>query len=124
MPAAKLNLYAEQGATFYRKLTFKDADGNKIDLTGNVYNGQVRKATGDATILATFTCTVLNQVSNKGEVELEISSLDMASLPLKVQKNPERVTEKFAYDVEVTFPSTKKERVIEGVFEVSPEVSV
>ena len=126
MSAAILNLSMEQGASFFRKLTFKDKDGNRIDLTGNSYSGQVRTATGQATTIASFTFVLADQTNpaTKGDVDMKLSSIQTAGFPMKIQKNAERTTEKFAYDVEVTYPDSTKDRVLQGIIEMSPEVTV
>lgn len=125
MAAGKLDLYIEQGSTFFRKLKFTDNQPTpvEIDLTGYTYAGKIRKTIGDGTVLANFTCTVLNQLTNPGEMTVELTAAQTAALPLKAQKTATRVTEAFAYDVEVTYPSGVVERVLEGVCNVSPEVT-
>lgn len=126
MPAAKLDLYIEQGASFRRVLKFTDNASptpNPIDLTGYSYAGKIRKTIESTPEIVNFTCTVLDQNTNPGEMKIELSSSQTAAIPLKGQKVQERVTEPFAYDIEVTYPSGFVERVLEGVVNVSPEVT-
>ena len=126
MPAAKLDIYIEQGAHFYRKLKFTDnatPTPNPMNLTGYTYRGQIRKTIADSTIVKSFTCTVLNQSTNTGEMTMELSDEDTAAIPLKAQKTTSRVTEAMAYDLEVVYPSGDVERVLEGVANISPEVT-
>jgi len=126
MAAGKLDIYIEQGANFYRKLKFTDNASptpNPIDLTGYVYTGKLRKTIDAATSIVDFTCTVLNQGTNPGEMTIQLTNVQTSAIPMKAQKVQQRVTEPFAYDIEVQYPSTYKERVLEGVANVSPEVT-
>lgn len=124
MGAAKLDIEIEQGATFYRKLVFKDANDDEVDITGATLTGQIRKATGQETILASFTCTVLNQVTNKGEAEIKLPPSTTASLPLRKQSDPVRENEVYAYDIFILYQDGTKDRVIYGTAKVSPRVTV
>jgi hypothetical protein len=54
---------------------------------------------------------------------VELTALQASSIPMKAQKLQERITEPFVYDIEVEYPSGFKERVLEGVANVSPEVT-
>jgi hypothetical protein len=123
MPAAKLDIYIEQGASFKRKLTFKDSENTPIDLTGNTFEGKVKKNISDSAAVATFTITVLDQITNTGEVMVELTATQTSAIALKSQRTPTRSTEKFCYDIERTLPDLRKERVLEGIAEVSPEVT-
>ena len=44
MPAAKLNLTIEQGATYKKKFTWKDSAGVAIDLSGYSARMHIRKS--------------------------------------------------------------------------------
>ena len=126
MAAYNLNIYIEQGANFLRKLKFTDNASptpNPIDLTGFVYEAKLRKTIDAQTAILNFTCTVLNQTTNPGEMTIELTASQTSSIPLKAQKVQQRVTEPFAYDLEVTYPSGFKERILQGVADVSPEVT-
>lgn len=126
MPAANLDILIEQGANFKRTLKFTDNASptpNQIDLTGYVYEAKLRKTIDAATAILNFTCTVLNQVTNPGEMTMELTAVQTSSIPVKAQKTQIRVVEPFAYDLEVTYPSGFKERILQGVANVSPEVT-
>lgn len=124
MAAASLDLYLEQGATFRRVLTFKDKNGVLQDLTGYVFTGQIRKTANDATLLASMVCTVLNQVTNKGEVEILISAGNTSLIPVAKSKTAIKEPIDYAYDIERLAPDTiTKVRIIEGIMKVSPEVT-
>lgn len=123
MAAGKLNILIEQGADFKRKLIFKDSNNALIDLTGSSFTGQIRKSASDATIIATFSCTVLDQVTNTGEVLIQLSNTQTSAIPVAASKDPEKQLTEYAYDIERTLPSAEKERILEGIASVSPEVT-
>lgn len=122
MPAGKLNLYIEQGSDFSRILTFK-SDGIPVDLTGSTFSGSIRKTISDASKILDFTCELLNQVVNTGQVKISLTNSQTSQIPLKAQRTAKRVTESFAYDIEITWSDGRIERALEGVVEVSPEVT-
>ncbi len=124
MAAGKLDIYIEQGSSFNYKLTFKDSLGAPIDLTGQTFAGQIRRGAGDPTIIATFTCGILNQITNTGEMTFSLTAAQTSLIPLEPLSEPAKVTTQFAYDLERTLPGGTVERVIEGLATVSPEVTV
>lgn len=126
MAAAKLDFNIEQGSTFFRTLTIRDTatpTPNLINLTGYTYAGKLRKTATSEDVIAVITCTVLNQGTNLGQLTIEMSAAVTALIPVKCQRKNPRWTEDFAYDIEVTYPSGRTERVLEGVFNVSPEAN-
>lgn len=123
MGAANLDFEIEQGASFYRKLTIKDSVPALVDLTGYVYSGQIRTGPGQTPILASFSFNILNQATNKGEVEVTLTPADTAALPIKKQSGPGRSDISYAYDIFVTYPNGTKDRVLYGKVKVSPRVT-
>jgi hypothetical protein len=125
MAAANLDILIEQGANFKRTLKFTDNQlvPVPIDLTGYIYEAKLRKTIDAATSILNFTCIVLNQITNPGEMTMELTAVQTSSIPVKAQKVQIRTVEPFAYDLEVTYPSGFKERILQGVANVSPEVT-
>jgi hypothetical protein len=124
MAAISYDLYIEQGATFYKKLTFKDSTGALIDLTSFTFRGQIRKTISNATKVLDFTCTVLDQVTNKGELDMSLTATQTSEIALDAQDSPTRIPQDFCYDLEkVDNVSGFVERVLEGVCSISPEVT-
>ena len=123
MAAAKLDFYLEQGTDFLRKLIFQDSTPALEDLTGQTFRGQIRKSISDSTIVVAFTFTILNQLTNKGEVTFSLTNAQTSSIVLKPQNVVTREAQEFAYDIEREFTDGRVERVIEGVIKVSPEVT-
>ena len=121
MSAGKLDLSIEQGATFKRKLIFKDSTNSPIDLTGNVFSGQIRTSPSSTTIIASFVCTITD--APNGEVEITLTDTITSGIPVKPSTSPEKQTTSYAYDIERTIPGGTKQRVLEGIANVSPEVT-
>ena len=125
MSAAKLEFNIEQGATFKRILVFKDSDGVLIDLTGVVLRGQIRKTATDSTIISSFTCVVdPDQITNKGQATISLTATQTSAIAVDPQKFAERKPQKYAYDLEkVESDTVTVVRVLEGIVNVSPEVT-
>ena len=112
MAAAELNLYIEQGATFSRLLTVEASPGSPLDLTGMTAQAQIRYQIQSSDVAATFTCTVLDQTTNTGEIRLELTAAETALL---TQPNA-------AYDVELVDGATIT-RLLEGQVFISSNVT-
>lgn len=114
MAAGRYTVQAEQGATLALSLTWKDPDGNPIDLLGYTARLQVRRsatASGDPLLEATDG----NGITLGGEdgvIAIEIPAETMADVPAGDLR----------YDLELDSGS-QVTRLLEGVFKVSPEVT-
>ncbi len=80
--AGKLNLRIVRGSTFDQTLTYKDADGDPIDLTGATARAQVREEVDSSTILVTLTTENggLTLGGGAGTIRLQISAVATALL--------------------------------------------
>ena len=123
MAAGTLNFTIEQGATFKRLLTFYDADNALMDLTGTSFRGKIAAEAGGA-ILATFTCTVLNQITNPGQVTIELSATDTSAIPTPDQQDGKKVYANYLYDIERVNLDSTVDRVLQGNANISPEVTI
>ena len=110
----KLNLELKQGEDFYRLLTFRDENGNLVDLSGYSFAGQIR-ANYDDELFLSFTFNILNQTTHKGEVEMTLSKTLSSAKLINVKDN-------YVYDVERNSGS-RTVRVLEGTIVISPEVT-
>lgn len=108
--SGKLDLTIEQGATFSRTITIKDASNVVVDITNDTFAGQVRKRHQSGTVEAAFTFTITDGAN--GEVTAVISSTDTAEMD----------PGDFVYDIEWTSGSTVT-RLLEGTATVSPGVT-
>lgn len=125
MGAANHDILIEQGATFSNTITIKDSLGVPIDITGETYSGQVRSTSGAIVVWATFTCTVLNQITNTGQVKIELSATQTAQIPVPigVKKTPRYLLEG-QYDIERTRAGGVVDRILQGKATISGEVTI
>lgn len=123
MSASSFDLEIDQGSSFYRKLILQDEDEVPVDLTGSTFRGQIRRFPGDIALLAQFTCTVLDQTTNEGEVEVTLTAAQTAALPTGRQGVPQRRDQTYAYDIERVFTDGTVQRVMQGLVTMSPEVT-
>lgn len=126
MAAASLDILVEQGATFTRLLTFQDSQGNQIDLTGNLYRAEIKQNVTDTIVVASFAFQILDQTdpTTKGQVIWSMDATTTMGIALRKQGNPARQVQAFCYDIEVTYPSAAVDRILQGLCNVSPEVTV
>jgi len=118
MPAAKLDLLIEQGATFKHTLFVKQGaaeSGPPADLTGYTARMQIRSEVESTSILIELT------VSNgriaitpaEGKIAITISAADTAALEFEVG----------VYDVELVSASGEVDRIVQGKVTLSREVT-
>jgi hypothetical protein len=113
MSAGKHNFYCEQGATFSSLLTWKDQDGDPINVTGYSAAMQVRSKP----------CTdpILTLTSSNGKIALG-GALGTITLTLAATETDDLTPGTYIYDLELTLSGVVT-RLIEGSFTVSPEVT-
>jgi hypothetical protein len=109
--SGKLDLTIEQGATFSRTITIKDASNVAVDISTDTFEGQVRKRHQSGTVEANFSFTITDGAN--GEVTATISATDTAAMD----------TGEFVYDIEWTNTGTNVVRLLEGTATVTPEVT-
>lgn len=127
MAAAVYNIFIEQGATFKAEMVFKDSDGVPIDQTGRTFTGQIRRRYDATSVLATFTISLANQITDTGKIIITIPAAQTAAIPVEPstqsndpKKRPESI---YQYDIEATNVDTTVDRVLQGIATVSPEVT-
>lgn len=106
----------EQGATFRRVITWRDDDGNLVNLTGYTARMQVRRIPGDTTLLE---LTTANGRISLGGSAGTITLLVTAAVTAALTKWPSAV-----YDLELIDGSGTVTRLLEGKMRFSPEVTV
>ena len=123
--AGQHNIYIEHGADFLMELTLNDENGDPIDLTTSTFSGQVRKTATSADSLGDFTFTILNQAvpANVGKVQVKMSNAVTSAIPVNRNTTYAKTPTKYAYDIERSESGGLKERWLEGVATVSPEVT-
>ena len=123
MSAGTYNMNIDQGADFKLTLTIKDSTDTEVDLTGHTFRGQIRKTISNATVVASFTFNILDQVANTGQVEVSLDAATSTAILIPKQDNTTRKAEKFAYDIESEDGAGTVVRWLEGVVNLSPEVT-
>lgn len=112
MPAAKLNLLVEQGATFKKRLTWRDKNRRPVPLVGYTARMQIRPTVASTEVIYELTSANGRIVlTSPGVIELNISDADTSTLKAGV------------YDLELVSPTGQVIRLIEGKVTVSPEVT-
>jgi hypothetical protein len=122
--AATHDISIDQGASFSMYLTIKDEANEKIDLSGHVFRGKIKKDLSDTTTQANFTFSILNQgnESTKGMVEIILTSEVTASIQTNARGTSRNVI-KMIYDIESVSPSGFVTRWVQGLALISPEVT-
>lgn len=142
MPASKYDIYAEQGSTFKLFLQYKTKAGIPIDLTGYTGEMQVRRSVSDTQAILQITnfgvigggttgeFTIGTQGSTglggiiwqvgatgasgaTGCILIKVDSQTMSYVP----------DGKHFYDLKVTNTLGETQRLLEGMFEISAQVS-
>ena len=113
MTPGLVHFVCPQGSTFKRTLTYT-LDDTPIDLSGYSARLQVREAYYSAnTLISISTGNGISISGPSGVITLNIDDLVTASVPAGVH----------VYDLEIESPSGDVDRLIEGEFRVTPEVT-
>jgi hypothetical protein len=108
------NILADQGATFGRTITWKDADGDPVNVAGYTARMQVRSTAADATVVLELSTTdgriTLGGVL--GTITLTVPATAMAAVEAGA----------YAYDLEMVNGSDVT-RLLMGSFTVRAEVT-
>lgn len=86
--------------------------GDYADLTGCIPLAQVRSATTTADLIATFATSVLDQVANKGAVEMVLSPAQTDNLPSTSR-----------WDIQLTHPNGDVHTYLAGKITATGQVS-
>jgi hypothetical protein len=142
MPASKYDIYAEQGSTLKLHLQYKTRAGVGINLSGFTGEMQIRRSVGDPQVVLrissngvwgggtageflltdggitgvggiTFGIGVTGASGITGGIMITVDRHTMSSVP----------EGKHFYDFTITNTIGESQRLIEGMFEVSPSVT-
>ena len=116
MTAGYHHFVIEQGATFSKVLTLKDSSGTVINLTGYASGEMDLRTNHDASTTFLTLTTSNSRMSlggSAGTVTLTVSASDTSGLD--VQDG--------VFDLELTDASSNIYRILEGTFQVRPQVS-
>lgn len=121
MAKAQTNFDIDQGSDFRFDVELLDVNGDPVDLSAALIIGQVRKKISSRDIDATFTIEPVDLA--QGKFALILSATTTSSLKCDLSNNAFRTITHFAYDVEVHQDDGTITRILEGVLNVSPEVT-
>lgn len=107
--AVKSNIVLDQGSDFIVTISVKNLNENIVDLTGYTGEAQIRKYFTSST----FYSFDVNIVPQFGEVSLSMSANTSESI------TPGR----YLYDCELTSPSGIKNRIVQGIVTITPQVT-
>ena len=123
MAAAIQDIVIEQGADYLSLLTIKDNLLAEIDLTGYTFESSISDETCDV-VFASFSFTILNQITNTGEVQWKMSSAITSTIPTNcISATDTFTTTPYFYDVNMIEPSGSISRILRGKAAVSPGVT-
>lgn len=122
MSAGTYTMTIEQGSSFSMQLTINDSLDAPIDLTGHVFRGQIRKTISDTVIQASFTFTLLDQITDTGKVSVTLTDAETAAIAVPAQRTVLRTTVAMSYDIESEIAGVVY-RWLEGTANISPEVT-
>ena len=120
MADQSVTLTVNKGQDFLRTITMRDSAQATIDLTGYSVAGNIRRTYSDDYIVASFVCTILNQVTNEGQFTIALTDTVTAAIPVDPATDARRVPKSYIFDIVLTNPSGDKDRIIEGTIKVSP----
>lgn len=112
MPAGYQELFLEQGTDFTTTITLDDVDGIPYNLTGIQAKSQIKKSYYSTLPTATFTVSINDPVN--GIIVLQLPNSTTANIA------PGR----YVYDVVIKDSTNTVTRVLEGIVNVIPQVTV
>lgn len=113
MSAGAYDITCEQGATFTRILTVKDSNGDARNLSSYTARMHVRRTTtSSSTLIELTTENGRIDLNASGQITLSLSAAETAA-----------IAEGGVYDLELIDSSANVERVVEGAFILSLEVT-
>jgi len=127
MRTRNLGIVMDQGASFLLVIGIFGQDG-PIDITGYEFASQMRATTSPLSpVVAEFEFTILNQVTNMGQVQMTLPIIDDEenTIPLSVATPlvNRRQTTPFVFDVKMKDSVGSISRIIQGIIFASPEAT-
>lgn len=112
MAAGYQEIFMEQGSDFVTTITLDDVDGTPFDLSLFQAKGQIRKSYYSANPTAEF--NILFTDSANGIMSLSVDSANTSNI----------AAGRYVYDVVIKNDQNVKTRVLEGIVNVLPQVTV
>lgn len=104
------NIYIDAGSDYTNIITIDSAGGPPMNLTGYTVRSQIRKSYSSSTFY-NFTASVLDAAA--GQIRLTMTAAQTELIP------PGR----WLYDVEITSSTGARNRVVEGLVIVTPQIT-
>lgn len=104
---ASLNMTIYQGATFYKRFTWKENRRDPIDITGYTFRMQVRPSTDSTEVIEEFS-------SATGEFYLEDAANGVFVLEIPHTETKLMDFDRGVYDIECTYFNGKVGRIMQG----------
>lgn len=142
MPASRYDIYAEQGANFKLHLHYKYSGGTGIDLSNFTGAMQVRRSSKDDDVILYFTNNGVTGGGTTGEFYVGVDGIaGVGGISFNTSMSgatgytggifirADATTMKYAppgkhfYDLELTNTLGEVQRLIEGSFEISREIT-
>ncbi|QDP56493.1 MAG: putative L-shaped tail fiber protein [Prokaryotic dsDNA virus sp.] len=120
MAAGVYNFELEQGADHIFRITYTDGVGTPIDITGYTAVGTIKLKLSDSSVWATMNVVVENGPA--GIFFISIPASETTGKMLKSSKHDDYV--EAVYDIKITDTSGNQHRLLNGIVNISPEVSV
>ena len=114
MAAGYQNLLIEQGTSYSTTITLDDTNGNIYDLTNYYAESQIRKSYYSANTAGVFNVTIPSVSS--GQIVISMTASNTANI----------MPGRYVYDVKLvssTSPNSDTVRILEGIVEISPQVT-
>ena len=112
MAAGKYNMLIQQGVSYNQTITLKDSiTGTPVDISGCSAAAMIRGTYNDVDPAAIF--TTLIDVGTDGAIQISLTPTQTSAL----------VIDRGIYDIEITYPSGEKDRILQGNVVISKEVT-
>jgi len=109
--ATRTNLFIDAGADYSAIITVNESDGTPFDLTDYTVKSQIRRSYASSTY-HDFTATLYD--AEAGQLKLAMTAAQTTAIT---------PTGRWLYDVEITYSDDTKNRVVEGVVIVTPQIT-
>jgi|tagenome__1003787_1003787.scaffolds.fasta_scaffold19467793_2 hypothetical protein len=122
MPAATMNLFIEQGASYHHEYRWDDNTNNPVDLTGYTARMQMRSAiTIEATVLDMTTENDMITVGGiNGIISFDLDAETTADIDWPSGRSTQLIG---VYQLELVSPGGFVTRLLKGTVTVDPEVT-
>jgi len=118
---ADTNFDVDQGSDFRFDCAATDSTGAPVDLTGAAIVGYVRERASSRNVQAIFNVIPVDLAL--GQFAITLTSTQTSKLEVDRSYTAYRTITQLAYDVEVHYAGGPVVRVLQGVLNVSPEVT-